>query len=206
MAGDGGAVSFYDSSPLLVDCAFSENTNSNGWGSAFSSWGGAPVLLGCVFAMNSGFADCGAVASHFSAPRLTKCTLVRNRAGAVFAGLGSNPVLERTVIAFGADGQAVWCHSASSAVSLTCCDIYGNAGGDWVGCIADQYGVDGNFSEDPLFCDPENGDFRIECSSPCAPGHHPAGADCGLIGALEVGCGGSSTESTTWGGVKALYR
>ena len=66
---------------------------------------------------------------------------------------------------------------------------YGNSGGDWVGCIADQDGINGNFCEDPLFCDPTSGDFTLDRSSSCLPGNHPSGEDCGLIGALEQACG-----------------
>jgi hypothetical protein len=64
--------------------------------------------------------------------------------------------------------------------------VYGNAGGDWVGCIADQYGVNGNFSADPLFCDPTHDDFTLAATSPCAPENSPG--ECGLIGAWPVGC------------------
>jgi hypothetical protein len=68
---------------------------------------------------------------------------------------------------------------------LTCCDVYGNAGGDWVGYIADQAGINGNFSADPLFCDTANGDLHIFNASPCAPANNSCGV---LIGALDVGC------------------
>ena len=34
---------------------------------------------------------------------------------------------------------------------MTDCDVYGNEGGDWTDCIADQLGQDGNISADPLF-------------------------------------------------------
>jgi hypothetical protein len=61
-----------------------------------------------------------------------------------------------------------------------------------------------NFSGDPLFCGPDN--YYLHSDSPCSPGNHPDGIDCGLIGPLPVGCGPVSTEETTWGAVKALYR
>ena len=68
---------------------------------------------------------------------------------------------------------------------MTCCDIYGNAGGDWTGAIAGQLGVADNFSLDPLFCDTADGDYHINSASPCAP----ANSGCGeLIGALGVAC------------------
>lgn len=62
----------------------------------------------------------------------------------------------------------------------------------------------GNFNADPLFCGVEN--YYLHADSPCAPGNHPDGFDCGLIGPLPVGCGTVSTVETTWGAVKALYR
>jgi len=86
-----------------------------------------------------------------------------------------------------------------------CCDIFGNGGGDWVGTIADQLGVDGNIWEDPLYCgtaSPSN-PYELHEDSPCAEGATP---DCGLIGAFRVGCSSTTTEESTWGRVKALYR
>ncbi len=61
-----------------------------------------------------------------------------------------------------------------------------------------------NFDADPLFCGPTN--YYLRDDSPCAPGNHPDGFDCGLIGPLPVGCGAVSIETTTWGAVKALYK
>lgn len=60
-----------------------------------------------------------------------------------------------------------------------------------------------NFNADPLFCGPSNTHLRND--SPCAPGNHPDGIDCGLIGPLPVGCGPVRVETKTWGAVKALY-
>jgi hypothetical protein len=57
----------------------------------------------------------------------------------------------------------------------------GNWGINWGGS-AGQYGINGNISEDPLFCDPEAGDFTLHGDSPCAPYSAP-NPECGLIGA-----------------------
>jgi hypothetical protein len=56
----------------------------------------------------------------------------------------------------------------------------------------------GNFQSDPLFCF----DYSLAESSPCAPANSPGA--CGLIGALEVGCGGAVTPAT-WGEIKAAF-
>jgi len=62
-----------------------------------------------------------------------------------------------------------------------------------------------NFSMDPQFCSPETGDYRLMASSPCAPGNHPFGRECTLIGPLGVGCAPVPTKEMSWGAVKALY-
>ena len=110
---------------------------------------------------------------------------------------------ENTIIAFSRWGAAV--AGAGTLPILACCDIYGNEGGDWVGVIEDQYGINGNISADPLFCDPENGDFTLHEDSPCAP-FTPPNEECDLIGAWPVGCEVTAIHSTSWGGIKAMFR
>ena len=114
--------------------------------------------------------------------------------------------VDRTLIAFNTYSVCV----ATGGATLACCDIFGNTEGDWVDDIADQYGVNGNISEDPLFCDLENADFYLQEDSPCAPFTEP-NPDCDLIGALPVGCGITEVgeprwEDESWSSLKALYR
>ena len=85
---------------------------------------------------------------------------------------------------------------------VSCTDLFGNAAGDWVGPLAGLEDVNGNFSADPLFCDPDNGDFTIQSDSPCAP---PGATNCGLVGALPVGCGPVSVVEESWARIKARY-
>lgn len=95
---------------------------------------------------------------------------------------GGNLTLDRCIIAFSSTGSAVSC-SAQGSITLLCCDLYGNAGGDWVDCAAGQETGNGNIWADPLFCNAAGGDFHLAANSQCAdaPG-------CGLIGAYPVGC------------------
>lgn len=71
--------------------------------------------------------------------------------------------------------------------SFDCNDVYGNTGGESGGfpvpCfeILPSATTDGNFSEDPLFCD----GYHLHHDSPCRPGVLHDGVDCGLIGALD---------------------
>jgi hypothetical protein len=91
------------------------------------------------------------------------------------------------VIAAGNQGAGVSCVSGS-VPWLSCSDLHGNLGGDWVGAIAGQNGLSGNFSADPLFCDAGSGDYGLRSDSPCLSGRHPDGAGCGQIGALGRSC------------------
>lgn len=49
------------------------------------------------------------------------------------------------------------------------------------------YGINGNISEDPLFCDPEAENYHLQEGSPCAA-FTPPNEECDLIGAFPVGC------------------
>ena len=131
--------------------------------------------------------------------------------GRLGGGVAASPFggadLSRTIIAYSKGGRAVY-SSYENRVSLSCCDLYGNVGGDWAGGVQDQYGIRGNFSACPSFCNAAGGDFYLCDESPCLPGNHPDGYDCGLIGAWGEGCscGPTETAPTTWGSIKTMYR
>lgn len=193
----------------LTRVIFSENGSLYGAGGLYC-YESSPTVSNCIFCFNW----CGMwgggmrIQGSQSAPVVRNCTFYGNRAddsgSAIFAE--GSPVLERLIIAFNEESEAVSCWP--ECPGLTCCDVYGNASGDWVGCLAGQNGVNGNFTACPSFCNVGAGDFRLCDESPCLPGNHPDGYDCGLIGAWGEGCscGPSQTESTTWGAIKAMYR
>ncbi len=112
-------------------------------------------------------------------------------------------MIENTIVCQSTGSMGVGWTSGAVPV-LACCDLYGNEGGDWVGPIAGQYGISGNISEDPLFCDPQASDFTLHADSPCAP-FTPPNPECDLIGAWPVGCGSTPTVATTWGQIKTLF-
>jgi len=118
---------------------------------------------------------------------VNKCTIADNSApigGGVYCESNPTVSFERTIIAFNSPGEAVYCLSGTD-VQMSCSDVYGNAGGDWAGCIAEQEDTNGNISSNPLFCDPENGDFLLATSSECLPANNTCAI---LIGAQEEGC------------------
>lgn len=110
--------------------------------------------------------------------------------------------MEKTIVAF-SDGLGVTC--TGGVATLTCCDVFGNQDGDWVDCLAGQLGLEGNFAADPRFCDLNEGGLTLDSSSPCLPGNHPQGEECGLIGAFGPGCGTTPVRATTWGAIKSAF-
>jgi hypothetical protein len=135
-------------------------------------------------------------------------TIAQNAAGNNSEGGGitaldySSVTIQDSIISGQLLGKGVYCNELASA-TLSCTNIFGNAGGDWVGCIANQLQVNGNFSLDPIFCNPSEGIFTIREDSPCAP---PGITGCGLVGALPIGCDVVSISPSTWGKIKAAYR
>ncbi len=171
--------------PTIRNCWFESNHAATGGGGLYTS-GDEAVIEGCVFVDNS--ADHGGGANIVAGGALFRgCTFVGNSSahgaaiGLGYAGTwGSDVTIENTIMAFATQGAAMWAGSGSS-VTITCSDVFGNPGGDWVDCLLGKNGQNGNISLDPLFCGASHG---LGEGSPCAPEQ----STCGLIGALPVGC------------------
>jgi hypothetical protein len=108
-----------------------------------------------------------------------------------------------SIAAFGAGGGGIAGYISGDAATITCCDVYGNAGGNYDGVIIpDQTGSNGNISEDPLFCSAPNLDYSIDAQSPCAAANN----GCAIrMGMYDIGCD-SPVERASWGSIKALFR
>jgi hypothetical protein len=191
----------------FINCTFTENVSGDVAGAICCRWRSSSTFTSCVFAGNSAASLGGAIDSHGggSTVALSNCTLYGNstngHGGAISSRYDCDVTLDRSIIAFSTSGEAVYCGSGASA-TVTCCDVFGNAGGDYVGCISGELGINGNISSDPLFCAPGTHLLTLNSESPCLPGHHPDNADCGLIGALGWGCPGPAALLTSISDVK----
>jgi predicted outer membrane repeat protein len=210
----GGAIHNYLGNPSIIDCLFETNLadnaagglSNNGVGATvtgcvfrgnWARWGGggmynysaSPTLEDCIFDGNTSDNWGGGLhnSQPASQPHLSRCTFVANAApygGAIYNRADADVTVDASILAFNGQGGAVTCITAATT-SLTCSDVFQNAGGDWTGCIAGQGALNNNMSVDPLFCDAANHDMTLHADSPCAPDNSPL---CGRVGAEDVGC------------------
>ncbi len=173
----------------ITDCQFLGN-ETMGYGAGLCCQIGSLRLdiEGCVFSGNTaGYGGAIAFGGN-SDVSVTGCTFVDNSAGngeAVWqAGDVIQVSIQNSILAYNGLGDVLYCNGSLKS-DLICCDVYGNGGGDWTGCLQELADFDGNFSLEPRFADFAGGDYRVECSSPCMP--HNSGCDA-MVGALAAEC------------------
>jgi hypothetical protein len=175
---DGGGM-YNNSKPTLINCTFIENTAGTSGGGIVNN-GGFPSLKDCTFYRNSAGLAGGGMMNSQSGPILSNCTFIGNLAekGAGISNSNSDPILANcTFVAnSAARGNAVDCSSSdrrnSSRIDLSNCILWD--GGDEIR-NADDSRVSisysdvqggrpgkGNIDVDPLFADPNNGDYHLK--------------------------------------------
>jgi predicted outer membrane repeat protein len=176
---------------------------SDGQGGAVCAWGGSARFEDCLFYGNGasgylgrpGYGGAGYLSDE-ATPEFLRCTFVENGAetqgGAIYID-DAAPRFEDCIIAFATHGGGIFDASTGSAVRLTCTDVFGNVGGDYLGSLADQTGLNGNIAADPRFCDLAGGDFTLESTSPCLPDFNSCGVQ---MGAFGEGCMGATAAGS----------
>lgn len=182
----GGAFDSWNSEITLEDCVFQANTAQT-YGGAVNLNGSVARVFGSLFVANSAGASGGAIRGHYSEINLVSSTLFQNSAilgGGIFCGTDTHVDVEQCIISHSLAGAAIDAEP-TGALTLSCTNLFSNVGGDWVGTVSGWEGLAGNISADPLYCDPDQGDFGLSNLSPGAP---PQSGGCGLIGAYPVAC------------------
>ncbi len=205
---NGGGIYCWDTTGLTItNCSFSGNVTGNTGGGIWISQDCVVALSNCTFTENEAVQAGGLGAHSYSVVTLSNCTFRNNsvsfNGGGVWAWY-ADVTIDNCIIADSVLGEGFFL--GNTTVAITCTDIHGNDGGNWIGDIAGLVDIDGNFSMDPQFCGiAGSGNSYLQSDSPCAPGNHPVGAACDLIGALPVGCEATATEAVSWSRMKSLY-
>jgi len=181
----GGAIYCLTASPVITGTTFGNNRASSLGGAVYCGQS-SPSLSDCILYRNNASAEGGAIyATINSNPTITNCTMVSNSAvigGGLSCSNDSEPRLTYSLIAFSQGGGAVRSADDINFPSLSCCNIYSNSGGDWVGdSIAAQANQKGNISLNPLLCDPSAGDVRLKEGSPCFPDNNSCQQQIGAL-------------------------
>ena len=200
----GGAVSISGGEPVIAGCTFLGNTAAKG--GALAGFG-TRVRVDQTFLNANSATQGGAVALDQGAQMQLTGSLLSNNFASFGGGIyvrGSNLACERVTLVHNAAGSGGALHLAEgaqtrvsgvllaysirggaaaaapgAALTAACTLIFGNAGGDWTGTLADQAVLNGNLQADPQLEEPEMGRYAPRESSPCRT------AACGVIGALE---------------------
>ncbi len=178
----GGGVYVTDHA-TVTECLFCANSAEAGGGGLVIQGDNCQVTESVFYGNVAATGGAVFVTEHSTNAQIDLCTLSDNDAPAA-AGIRilQPTVVSNTIIAFGVQGAAAVCEGSGS-LTLSCSDIYGNAGGP--GAAEGQIGSDNNIALDPRFCARGCDELYLCNSSPCAEANNPA---CGQIGARPVDC------------------
>jgi len=208
--GSGGGLLSLNSDVEFLGCVFLENYADLTGGAVYGLVSNF-TLEGCTFSMNEALGSGGAVELVDSPSHFRQSTFYANGAdngGAIMCGSSNTeaPQIESCIVSSSTRGGSIgffWCKPR-----IACSNFHGNIGGDWIGCIEDQLGVDGNISLDPEFCSTqphEDRNWGLQADSPCAEENHPDGIGCGLMGAFDPSCGETAVRVIAWGRLKDAF-
>lgn len=149
----GGAVDNSGvSSPIFMNCTFTGNRTSIGWGGAMHNLRSSPMLIDCVFEGNAATSG-GGIFNHSANPTLRGCTFRGNSNSAVH-NLSSSPLIVECEFTgqsngapavYGTDNSAPtlidcvfrangrWGMGNSGSATLINCAFIGNKGGLYIG-------------------------------------------------------------------------
>jgi len=155
-----GMYNSENSNPILAKCTFTANTARHG-GGMYNCYDSTPRLANCIFSGNLAEYG-GAVKSSEATPVLINCTLSGNSAemgGGIWNGWGGSAELANSILWDNSDSggmdesaQINDAQGSKRSVIKYCC-IRG-----WTGIL----GGIGNIGADPLFADPDTGDYHLK--------------------------------------------
>jgi len=159
---DGGGILCDDSSPSLTNVTISENTAS--WGGGLLCRYSSPSLINVTIYGNSATQHGGGIRCYVSSISLENVTIYGNSAdghgGGIYVYSYTSNVNLLNCILWNDTPQEIY--AIVSSVTATYSDIQGG----WNGT--------GNIDADPLFADPDNGDFHLTAGSPCIDAGDPS--------------------------------
>jgi len=187
-ASQGGGLCFGWNISYSIDSCEINSNSADTLGGGIYVFGSAPYFSRCTVAFNTAPDTGGGIYARQTGLDLINCTVSHNAAplgGNAFFTADSldtlaGDTLINSIFAFATQGEGIYIDTTINPMSITCCDIFGNAGGDFGGNIPDSLGqieitnYNGdpcdyfyNIFLDPAFVDPGTRNFHIQFGSAC---------------------------------------
>lgn len=177
----GGGIFCQSSSPLIKKCTIVGN--SAPFGGGIYCLEASPEITNCIIMENLAFEKGGGIyCDWYSSPDITSCVVSRNSAssgGGISVSHCSSPFILNSI--FWDNGSEITADSEAGP-KVSYCDIQHGCPGP------------GNIDADPLFIDPEAGNYHLQTASPCRDAGHPRLLDADGSRSDIGACGGEGSN------------
>ena len=193
---EGAGIYSYATNVIHVEGnLIAENSSGGARAGAMTAINGASIVRNNVFANNSAGSGGAIYAVVGQVLRLTNCTFYGNSASSGPAIDGDGSVVLENCILWNHAGNPIRITGSSSASALYTC-VQDGSSWTWTG--------NGCITNDPLFADAANRDFRLQAGSPAINAGNPAPAFNDVDGSRnDMGATGGPYASTpTSGGIR----
>jgi len=173
--GDGGGICCFESSPILKNVTITDNSATHGGGIYFSS--NTSSLTDVIITGNFASYRGGGICGTSSSPSLENVTISGNssiHAGGIHCNLNSNPILVNCILWNDVPFEINFSeNNPSNSITISYSDIQDGEAGIVTNNNGTVNWLDGNIDSDPLFVNPDDGDFHLTDNSPCIDAGDP---------------------------------